>query len=434
MRVLIPNATSPTNIGDLAMLESLIDLIKANIPNSKITIHSVDPKLYQKYEKFRGYTVRNTLYGWSVFENFSPIVRSIRLLELFIGTVQLALRPSAEPITISRVLHDLLQDYQKADIVAFVGGGYFRPKQGIKQGLNLLMNLSAFFLASLGKNQTIVSPISFGPFGYEWEEKLTAGLLSKMDLVAVREEISWEIIKKHNLKNVILSCDHALLRKAHISGKREEILGFTIRSWLKGEKQRNFEAAVAGTMTAFYKKTGWPVLPIVQVSAASYGEDDEEVTDRIIKTLRDTKVIVLPKEKIQSLNQADRIYGQIGLLLGMRMHSNIIAATQNTPFVAIGYEHKTLGIAKQLGVGNYCIDSISVTQKNLTELLFAAYKNRDLIRRLLRKSLTQLMRSEMTVWSKILYDAAANDTGIAKTEVSSILKNLIIQKDVIAKI
>ncbi len=48
VRILIPNATSPKNIGDLAMLVSLIDLINKSIDNAYITVHSTDPSLHDK--------------------------------------------------------------------------------------------------------------------------------------------------------------------------------------------------------------------------------------------------------------------------------------------------------------------------------------------------------------------------------------------------
>ena len=51
VNILVPNATSPKNIGDQAMLEVLMKLVKAAFKNASISLHSTDPNLHDKTYK-----------------------------------------------------------------------------------------------------------------------------------------------------------------------------------------------------------------------------------------------------------------------------------------------------------------------------------------------------------------------------------------------
>ena len=84
------------------------------------------------------------------------------------------------------------------------------------------------------------------------------------------------------------------------------------------------------------------------------------------------------------------------------MHSNILAATQGTPFLAISYEHKSEGISKYLGMEKYCIKCEKVDKENLYELLVDVYKNRNDLKNKLASSIKAIQINETQKWNKIL--------------------------------
>jgi colanic acid/amylovoran biosynthesis protein len=90
------------------------------------------------------------------------------------------------------------------------------------------------------------------------------------------------------------------------------------------------------------------------------------------------------------------------MVLGMRMHSNIIAATQLKPFVAIAYEHKTRGIAGMLDLSQYCLDYGKFTVDDLFSKLSAAYADRHEVVSKLRSRLEEIRRIELAIWKKAL--------------------------------
>ena len=398
MNILIPNATSPKNVGDQAMLQVLVDLIKSVHKNAFLTVHSADPNL----DKGETFNVKHTLYSWSVFREKKTIARVINILKLV--TQYLVLKAGVDSLKSDKKLDHIIRDYRNADLILFVGGGYLRSRKGIKQSLNLFMQLYLFRYAALFSAKKIVAPISVGPFGYKWHEKIVVHVLKQMDLVAIREEISYKMLKKHKMKNVVLCSDHAFMTRKIIKKftRGKSTIGFTIRKWLSGNSYTKFEKSFIDSIQQFSQLTGARVQPIVQVDAPMYGDDDVLLTKKIIKKLKNNDVDVLKMKSVNTVQGALEAYAAIDLLLGMRMHSNILAAVQGVPFVAISYEHKTEGIAKQLGMEKYCIKSENLDKKNLYPLLRDAYKKRRYLKHKLLSTINTIQNAEIQKWHSFL--------------------------------
>ena len=140
MNILIPNAASPKNIGDLAILTGLLLMLPQNC---KIKIHSHDP--YSLSKELNQKQTSQTLYSWAVFEKKDIINRISRIMLLVLG-IFFKIRFAHQ-----RVLSKILDDYQNADIILFTGGGYLRSQNGITQSLNLIMLLLMLYYASTYK-------------------------------------------------------------------------------------------------------------------------------------------------------------------------------------------------------------------------------------------------------------------------------------------
>lgn len=403
-KILIPNATGPTNIGDHAMLQVLLDLIEASSLNKKkIVIHTKNPELYEK--SFR-YELSPSIYQYVVLDNRSPLVQGHRIAKVFIYL--LAIKIGYMPLVEARksdALVKLMQDYTSASVIIFTGGGYLRSRGGLKQSLNLLLQLLPFVVAKIVGSRVIVAPNSFGPFAYNWQLKLTARSLNGCDVVAVREEKSYQLLKSRGVKNLLLLSDLALLiKKSKNHYKKNKTVGFTIRNWLRDRTQQDkLENSYAQALMRLSKRTSATIQPIIQVASTDFPfEDDKESVQRVYNLFHDSDVPVSIPIKIKSVSHAAKVYGSLDLLLGMRMHSNILAAVQGTPFVAISYEHKTEGIAKQIAMEKYCISCKKVNEDSLYRLLVSAYRNRSQISNRLKATVESLRVDDMSQWPKIL--------------------------------
>jgi polysaccharide pyruvyl transferase WcaK-like protein len=66
MKILIPNATGPDNMGDQAILNGLLVCLDEAFPGHELTILSSSP---QKYTGVKASRIDYNLYMWSVFQN-----------------------------------------------------------------------------------------------------------------------------------------------------------------------------------------------------------------------------------------------------------------------------------------------------------------------------------------------------------------------------
>lgn len=404
IKILIPNITSARNIGDVAMVEVLMKLILSTYPQAQIRLQSSEPHTHS-YTSVT--SIKPSLYYWAVFEDrrvFIRVRRLSRLLLLVIGAyfkIPAIIKLASFK---SQSLSDLVQDFTEADIIIFVGGGYLRSKKGISQSLNLLMNLLPFGFAHVTRARKIIAPISIGPFGSGWHKWFTAQVIKKFDLVAVRERYSFNAMKPYRINNLIRTSDHALLVKSTRMRKAKStpVIGFTIRQWLKGDDQAKLENAYATALALVSQSTSSRIQPIIQVDAPKFGEGDGEVTARVVKHLKKLNAAVLPITQIKSVSHAKTVYGQLDLLVGMRMHSNILAAVQGVPFVAVSYEYKTEGIARDLQLGSVCIRCEDVNSANLQKLVKKAFAQRGELAKQMNDALSKIQSRDSLHWQRIL--------------------------------
>jgi colanic acid/amylovoran biosynthesis protein len=89
------------------------------------------------------------------------------------------------------------------------------------------------------------------------------------------------------------------------------------------------------------------------------------------------------------------------------MHSNIFAMSQNVPVIAIGYLHKTLGIAEMVGIGEWVIDIQSVVGDLLIDTLDKLSSNTDAVKMNLAKTIPTLIQESRIAGRLIAEDYAS---------------------------
>jgi colanic acid/amylovoran biosynthesis protein len=65
------------------------------------------------------------------------------------------------------------------------------------------------------------------------------------------------------------------------------------------------------------------------------------------------------------------LYAELEVMIGTRMHANILSIISGTPVVAVAYEHKTAGIMNMLGLASFVvpIDQASERLQAVTQRL-----------------------------------------------------------------
>ncbi len=380
--ILIPNATSPKNQGDQAILIGLLEIIKKRYPKEKIIVHSSDPEYHPKNSE---YEARQSVLDWLLFEKESFSGRLGQLIEIFFSLLKVSV--NRQPTK------QIYRDYFEADKIFFVGNGGLRTKKGLTQTVYLMGQLLSHVWAKLARKKFIYAPISFGPFAYAWQAKLTAATLNWADITYTREKISFDMAKKFGVKNLKLASDTAfLIPKVNNKKYKNLTIGLSLRPWFSKDDQILFENEIIEGIAKFALKQRINILPIVQVHAPEHHEDDYKCLQRVCIQLKKRSVIVKEVLIPARLTEVQKAYGSLDLLIGMRMHANILALVQDVPVVAIGYEHKTLGIMKSIGMEKYVIEAKELTDKKLYELLVMVHKQRSKIKKQIKDEVAKARR------------------------------------------
>ncbi len=120
-------------------------------------------------------------------------------------------------------------------------------------------------------------------------------------------------------------------------------------------------------------------------------EDDHLPAQRILFKVNDISSFVRVIETPISPSLLKSVYGQTDLFIGTRMHSIIFVMSQGVPVLAIGYLHKTLGIAQTVGIKNCALDIQKTNDKQLIKKLNDIWVERHQVRARLERITPKLV-------------------------------------------
>ena len=250
--ILISNIYSWKNKGDAAIVISMLDDIKKQYPNAKLTLSSLDKEDTQIYGKY-DHRDNTLLYLLNNDDTkvylFVKIIFFLLRVKIFEICARLGFRPYS---LFSKSLSDKIKEYNDFDLVLACGGGYLltRTVGGI---FPLLVTAYDFYFAKLFNKPYILYNQSVGPFYRKWHFHLIRPFLSEANSLIVREDISFKRLVKQKLSNIVCSSDIAfnlgvqkndLLRRFAYSGS-DVNFGLTVRHWLSEDKQKIYEAEIA---------------------------------------------------------------------------------------------------------------------------------------------------------------------------------------------
>lgn len=324
--VLICGYYGKYNLGDEAMLAGMIKLLREQQHDLSITVfsgdiqdtearHSVRP-VYYPGQKFR---IRNNL---TIFQN--------RYFILGGG--------------------DLLRDSVNSSIAL----KWLRPLQ---QAIQL-------------RRRTLVLGISVGEIWREETKALIPQVLDQVDLLTVRDADSKTKLEKLGVRNTIhVISDLALQLLPEICSQpirpadRPIQIGISIRpvngrgrsTDLSGYPKFQQEmAAIADFLAEHYGAT----IHFLPFQALKYGyhpsNDDYIATLNLLRYSRYSAQFVVHRyfDSLQNLNQ---LISTLDLVIGMRLHSLILAAGLGVPVIAAEYDPKVRGFMGEIGQAEYSI-------------------------------------------------------------------------------
>lgn len=333
--VLISGYYGFDNSGDDAILKAIVKDIREHNPKIEITVLSNNPS---KTESMYPVDAINRF-------KFQEVLRAMKNSNLFIS-----------------------------------GGGSLL--QDVTSTRSLLYYLMLMKLAKWCKKPVMIYANGIGPINKKVNRFLTKKILNKVDIITLRDEGSKEYVYELGIKNnnIIVTADPVFtLDPAPQSIVREilqrekipmdkKFIGISIRQWKTAE---NLIEILSELIKSTLEKFDVNILLIPM-----HHPEDLEISMELKNMVNQESCYVLTEK--YSVEEIMGIIKELEIIIAMRLHSLIYAATQEVPMVGLSYDPKVDGILKSLGMDYICnvdkldyndlIDKVEYVWENKVEL------------------------------------------------------------------
>ncbi|MBN2880925.1 polysaccharide pyruvyl transferase family protein [Candidatus Woesearchaeota archaeon] len=384
--ILISNVYSWKNKGDAAIVMCMMDDIRKQFPNAKITISSHDSEDKGKYGE-DDFELNVERY---VFKSHNKL---IKILELMCFIVKIAffrsflVKKQISKLLFGSLFSKKINSYSNFDLIIACGGGYLLAKSW-RSIFRLIPFCYDFYFAKLFKKPYIMYNQSIGPFNNKLDRLIIKHYIENAKLIICRENITFQRLKSMNLQNLLLSNDVAfnlspsptqVLNSYYYDSSKMNV-GITVRSWFSDKRQNQYEKSIANFIE---DSSSLNFYFIPQVIYKIGGDDDLITANRIFKLLSEDarKRVNIICEDI-SPSQIKYVISKMNYFVGTRMHSNIFALGAGIKTIAISYEPKTRGIMQTLGLEEYVIEMTDIDTANLSVLFTRLVKDNNYFKRI----------------------------------------------------
>lgn len=334
-RILISGYFGFNNLGDEAILNSMIEMINELNPGAEIIVLSNSPESTKvKYNT-------ESIYRYDIFKIMSEMKRS----DIFISGGG-----------------SLLQDVTSLRSVPYY--------------------LGLIFIAFIFNMKTIFFAQGVGPVRNKFYRFLIEKVLNRVDYLSVRDQDSKTFLEnigiKRNKINIIddpvfgLNTFNPHLKKNKEKNIELQSIGVSVRNW---HSNRYLES-----LADFLNKIGEKNKISITIIPFHQGKDIE-ISKKLQGMLEvDSKV----REYTDDLDEVNEFYRTLDLFIGVRLHSLIFSAVNEIPFIGISYDPKTDSLIEEMGYQSE-ISTENITVDKLERSYNKIIDNEDKIKERIRK-------------------------------------------------
>lgn len=295
MRIGICGFYNAINIGDEAILKGIKALLKQVFPESEIVVFG-----------------RGMLFSFG----FRSFFRAMFKLELW-----------SKP----------LQALRSCDIFILGGGGLFTDEEMFFVPIFWALH---GFAALLLKKPLICLGISVGPLN-KLNQVIVKNLFLKAKLIIVRDQRSFELLKKWGIDKVYKTSDLALYLSgiAKNSG-REPVDGRKNYIIISARRFRNLDEKLYTILAQFcdaaIAKYG---LQIRLIPFQNEAQNDAYVLNKIFEQMQHREHVFV-HDFNENIDDLINVFANAELVIGMRLHAGILSLIAGTPFIPLSYMQK----------------------------------------------------------------------------------------------
>lgn len=320
MNIVISGYYGSKNGGDEAMLAAMLEVLREEIPDLRVTVISIDPE----------YTKRRHNVDAVPRPDICSIIKKIRAADLLIS-----------------------------------GGGSLL--QNVTSGRSLYYYLAIIFFAIIFGRKVMLYAQGIGPIRGVLAHKLMNLIINRVNLVTVRDRGSLAELARLNITRpkIVCTADPVLAIKPvpldlgekilarHSIALNGKFIGVAIRHWTDWE---HFRCELTAALDRLCNVTAAKIIFIPM----KFPEDIKAA--KSVAAQMNSPATVLDEEF--STREILSLVGCMDVLIGVRLHALIFAGVMNVPMLGISYDPKIERFLDSIGekplgtLGNVTADKI----------------------------------------------------------------------------
>jgi polysaccharide pyruvyl transferase WcaK-like protein len=280
-----------------------------------------------------------------------------------------------------------------------------------------ITNCYNIYLGKLLGKKVVLYGCSIGPFKNGWYELLGRSILDQVDLITLREDISYDYLRRIGVKNksLYVTADLAfaldntgqdrikeIMVHEKIPIQKKPLVGVSLSkviarwAFMNGvdtkDKYENYTLIMSRVIDHIIEKWGATVIFIPHSIGMSELNDDRIAHRDIYEKLNNKKDAILIDAEYTP-GELRGLIGECNFFIGARTHSIISAAMVHTPFIALEYESfKTMGIiGNMLECKDYVYNVKFLDGDSLLALIEKTWANKEGIKQHLELRAPQLV-------------------------------------------
>lgn len=233
--------------------------------------------------------------------------------------------------------------------------------------------------------------------------------LKRADAVTVRDAPSLSILRRLGLNGIELTADSAFFARPssvedmdelladYEVGEDESILVVAPRLLSQQRKRFYLEEPMGpellertpSRMADALDRVSHRFDRVLLMAMHFHGPDsDVPIIRQILRHSTAPNTTFLDREIRPGL--AIALLRRASLVLGIRLHSLLLAASMGTPIVGIAYEEKVRGLHSRLGLDEYCLDLFDFSADDLVRTLEIAHRERSVLAEKIERRVEEL--------------------------------------------
>jgi len=346
------------NLGDEAILYSMINLFQEKSNDIEITVLSQSPALTSQRYGVRA-VKRN---------DFSKIIKTLKSSDIFLS-----------------------------------GGGSLL--QDVSSVRSVIYYLALVFLADMLGNKTVFYAQGIGPLNKKNSRKMVKWIGNRTDLITVRDHNSAQLLKKIGIKENLIKETVDPVYGIKVVQPKKIIIDF-----LKKEKIDRDSTPIIGVSPRNWKNNGY-LDSMAQAADYLQQKSEGQIIILPMHLTEDLKVCQKLKEKMENpalilkkqLEPAEMIsfFQTFDFFLGVRLHSLIFSAINEVPFVGISYDPKVDSLLEDLNLETQ-LTTENCNYSDLKEIIDNYWNNKEKISSNLAKKMKNYRKEAVANVEKIL--------------------------------